>query len=120
MVPVAGGDGTYVLVLILGIVLTVAVGQILIRTGQAFLDEVFNDPNTARSVNRLLAVLFHLVVLGVLALISTIEVPVEGVLQTVVTKLGVVLLVLGAAHGSTMIVLAGSVPSAASRTSRTR
>ncbi|MQA17021.1 MAG: hypothetical protein GEV09_23685 [Pseudonocardiaceae bacterium] len=98
--------GSYVLLLLLGIALTVLVGQILIRTGESFLEEVFNDERTARSVNRLLAVLFHLVVLGVLALISTIEVPVEGVLQTLVTKLGVVLLVLGAAHGSTMLMLA--------------
>lgn len=104
---VTDSDGTYLLVLILSILLTVAVGQILFRSGEAFLDEVFNEPNTARSVNRLLAVLFHLVVLGiVLAVITSMDVPVQGVLQTVVTKLGLVLLVLGAAHGGTMLVLA--------------
>ncbi|MGH3979797.1 MAG: hypothetical protein ACRDRZ_12485 [Pseudonocardiaceae bacterium] len=101
-----GADGTYVLVLILGIALTVTVGQILLRTGQGFLDEVFDEPKTARSVNRLLGMLFHLVVLGVLALISNIDVPLESPLQTVVTKLGIVLLVLGAAHGGTMLALA--------------
>ncbi len=106
VVAVAEGLGSYVLLLVLGIALTVLVGQILIRTGQGFLEEVFEQQKTARSINRLLAVLFHLVVLGVLALISTIEMRGDGPLQILVTKLGVVLLVLGAAHGSTMLLLA--------------
>lgn len=103
---VAEPTWSYVLMLVLGTALTVLVGQILIRTGEGFLDEVFEDKQTAKSINRLLAVLFHLVVLGVLALISTMEVPGEDPLQIIVTKLGVVLLVLGAAHGSTMLLLA--------------
>lgn len=98
--------GSYLLVLVLGLVLTVVVGQILLRTGQDYLEEVFGDVRTARSVNRLLGLLFHLVVLGILAIISTVDMPVDGELQTVVTKLGVILLVLGAAHGGTMLVLA--------------
>ncbi len=106
VMAVAEPLGSYVLLLVLGIALTVVVGQILMRTGEAFLEEVFEEQRTARSVNRLLAVLFHLVVLGLLALISTIEVPTEGLLQTLVTKLGVMLLVLGAAHGLTMLLMA--------------
>lgn len=98
--------GSYVLLLVLGTAVTVLVGQILIRTGEGFLEEVFESQRTARSINRLLAVLFHLVVLGLLALISTVDTPGEGPLQTLVTKLGVVLLVLGAAHGGTMLLLA--------------
>jgi len=98
--------GSYLLVLVLGLGLTLVVGQVLLRTGQDYLAEVFSNTRTARSVNRLLGLLFHLVVLGILAIISTIDVPVDGELQTVVTKLGVILLVLGAAHGATMLVLA--------------
>lgn len=100
------GVGQYVTVLLIGIVITLIVGQILIRAGQEFLQEVFRDGGTARSVNRLLAVLFHLVVLGILLLISTVHVPTEGAFQTVITKIGLVLLVLGAAHGGTMLALA--------------
>jgi len=100
------GIGMYVTVLLIGIVITLIVGQILIRAGQEFLQEVFTDRGTARSVNRLLAVLFHLVVLGILSLISTVDVPTEGAFQTVITKIGLVLLVLGAAHGGTMLALA--------------
>ncbi len=100
------GVGINVTVLLIGLVLTLIVGQILIRAGQEFLEEVFNSRSTARSVSRLLAVLFHLVVLGILSLISTVDVPTEGAFQTVITKIGLVLLVLGAAHGGTMLALA--------------
>ncbi len=98
--------GSYLLVLLLGLGLTLIVGQILLRTGQDYLAEVFDNRRTARSVNRLLGLLFHLIVLGILALISTMDVSVDGELQTVVTKLGVILLVLGVAHGGTMLILA--------------
>jgi len=51
-------------------------------------------------------VLFHLVVLGILFLISTTAVPTDGAFETVITKIGLVLLVLGGAHGGTMLALA--------------
>lgn len=95
----------YLAFLVLGTALTLLVGQLLIRSGRPYLQEVFADPKVADSVTKLLAVLFHLLVLGVLALISTIDVPVEGTVQAVITKLGVVLLVLGIAQGGTMLVL---------------
>lgn len=46
--------GTYVLVLLLGIGAVLAVGQVLLRTGQAILEEAFGDQRVARSVNGLL------------------------------------------------------------------
>jgi len=97
--------GTYVTVLALGIGAALLVGQVLLRTGQAILEEAFADQRVASSVNRLLAVLFHLGALGVLALISAVDVPVTGAVQTVVTKLGIVLLILGAAHGLLVLML---------------
>ncbi len=100
------GVGVNVTVLLIGLVITLIVGQILIRAGQDILQEVFTNRDTARSVSRLLAVLFHLVALGILLLISTADVPTEGVFETVALKIGVVLLVLGAAYGGTMLVLA--------------
>lgn len=93
----------YLVFVATGTALTLLVGQLLIRSGLVYLEEVFDDRRLASSANRLLAVLFHLVMLGVLALISTIDVPVDGTPQTVVTKLGVVLLVLGAGHGTTLV-----------------
>ena len=58
-----------------------------------------------RSVNLLLSVLFHLITLGVLAIISVVEFDTGDPLQTLVAKLGVVLLVLGIAYGISMLVL---------------
>lgn len=97
----------YVAVVVLGAVITVLVGVLLYRNGEPFLTDVFGgDRERAIGINRLLVVLFHLVVLGMLALISVLEVPwATGATQLVLTKLGVVLLVLGAAHGATMVVL---------------
>jgi hypothetical protein len=97
----------YVVMLVLSIGLTFMVGRILLVSGQPFLDEVFADRGVAESVNRLLVVLFHLLTLGVLALISTVGIDAGGVLQTMVTKLGVVLLILGIAYGVSMLVLLG-------------
>lgn len=97
----------YVTVVVLGALLTVLVGVLLYRNGEPFLVDVFGgDRERATGINRLLVVLFHLVVLGMLALISVLEVPwATGATQIVLTKLGVVLLVLGGAHGATMAVL---------------
>lgn len=97
---------TYLTVLFVGIVLTVVVGQILIRSGRPFLEDVFPEPETARSVTRLLVVLFHLVVLGVIALVATIDITLDHPIQTIVVRFGLVLLVLGGAHAGTLFVLA--------------
>jgi hypothetical protein len=95
----------YIAFLVICIGLTLLVGQMLIRSGRPYLEEVFGDRKVATSVTRLLAVLFHLLVLGVIALISIIDIPVDGALQATVAKFGIVLLVLGIAQGGTMVVL---------------
>ena len=96
---------TYLTVLFIGIALTVGVGQILIRSGRPFLEDVFRERETARSVTRLLVVLFHLIVLGVIALVATIDITLEHPVQTIVVRLGLVLLVVGAAYGGTLLLL---------------
>ncbi|MFN2494730.1 MAG: hypothetical protein ABR608_02310 [Pseudonocardiaceae bacterium] len=98
-------QGIYLLVLVLGVGAALIVGQVLLRTGQALLEEAFAGQRVANSINRLVAVLFHLGALGVIALISTVDVPVTGAVQTVVTKLGIVLLILGLAHGLVLLLL---------------
>ncbi|WP_197040892.1 hypothetical protein [Pseudonocardia halophobica] len=84
--------------LIAAVLLTVAVGQVLLRRGQPFLEEVFQSNEAAHSINILLSVLFHLLTLGVLALLSTIDVP-------IVTQFGIALIVVGIAYGISMLVL---------------
>ncbi|AEA28716.1 hypothetical protein ACFQ34_13505 [Pseudonocardia benzenivorans] len=95
----------YLVFLVVAVALTVAVGRVLFLSGEPFLEEVFQSNETARSLNVLLTVLFHLLTLGVLAIISTVDVPVEGVVQTMVTKFGIVLVVVGVAYGVSMLVL---------------
>jgi hypothetical protein len=97
--------GMYVTLLVVAIGLTFLVGRLLVTAGEPFLQEVFQDTSVTRSVNLLLSVLFHLITLGVLAIISVIDIGGQGPLQTFVVKLGVVLLVLGIAYGVSMLVL---------------
>lgn len=98
-------NAEYITVLVIAIALTVVVGRILVVAGEPYLLEVFRDRKVTRSVNFLLSVLFHLVTLGVLAVISAIDLDLDSQLQTIVVKLGVVLLVLGIAYGVSMLVL---------------
>lgn len=95
----------YVVVLVIGIGLTFVVGRLLVVAGEPFLQEVFGDREVTRSVNLLLSVLFHLITLGVLAIISTVDLDLADQLQRVVVRIGVVLLVLGIAYGVSMLVL---------------
>ncbi|HEU0127553.1 MAG TPA: hypothetical protein VFQ48_02970, partial [Pseudonocardiaceae bacterium] len=94
-------------VLFIGIGLTVVVGQILVRSGRPFLEDVFPHRETASSVTQLLVVLFHLIVLGIIALVASIPVNLEHQpIQTIVVRIGLILLVLGVAYGSTLLLLA--------------
>lgn len=95
----------YIALLVVGVALTFLVGRLLITAGQPFLQEVFHDEKVTRSVNLLLSVLFHLITLGVLAIISVVDITFASPLQTFVARLGVVLLILGLAYGISMLVL---------------
>lgn len=100
------GTGGYIALILIGVLITFGVGQILFRSGEPFLEEVFRSNETARSLNRLLSVLFHLLTLGVLAMVSIAGIPSgNGPVQTIVFKIGVVLLIVGIAYGVSMLVL---------------
>ena len=97
---------TYLLIVTIGFVLTLIVGQILMRSGVGFLRDVFDDNDVAQSITRLLGVGFHLVALGFLALISTWDpITVSNTVQLVVTKVGGILLFLGILHVGTLFAL---------------
>jgi hypothetical protein len=95
----------YLAFVVLGALLVIGVGQFIVRSGQVYLEEVFRDARVASSVSKLLTVLFYLFALGLLMITSTVDMPVQGTAQIVVTKLGVVLLCLGIVFGITMLVL---------------
>jgi hypothetical protein len=96
--------GNYLTFLLFAVLLVLIDGQILYRSGVKYLKGTL-QPEGARSVMQLVAVLFHLVVLGVVALISMINVDTGMPIRDLVVKLGVTLLALGVAHGVTMAIL---------------
>ena len=111
----------YVLYLTVSICLTVWVGRALHQNGRQFLAEVLTDRALAASVSRLLVVAFYLVALGGVALLLQVDVALTSaadVIRAVATKVGLVLLLLGAIHLVAMLVLhrmRGPAPMAASR-----
>ncbi|RSD07844.1 hypothetical protein [Amycolatopsis eburnea] len=95
----------YLSFLAIGIALVLIDGQIIYRSGRRYLENSYGDPAAGASMTRLVTVLFHLATLGVLALISTIDMG-DSDLPGVVGRLGVLLLVLALAHAITLGVLA--------------
>ena len=98
-------NSSYVMFLILGIGLVFADGQIIYRSGLRYLATSYGDRGSSRSMARLVSVLFHLAMLGILALISTIDVPASSPLQEVVVRLGVVLVIIAIGHAVTISIL---------------
>jgi len=87
----------------LGISLTVAawVGRALYRNGAVFLGEVLGDYRLAQSVNRLLSVSFYLIDAGVIAVTLRVGSDVDSgqqLIEHLSLKLGLMALLLGAAH----------------------
>jgi hypothetical protein len=98
----------YVVYLSASAALTIWVGDTLYRNGRVFLISVFKETGLADSVNHLLVVGFYLVNLGAAAiLINAGGAPASfaDMVQETVTRIGVVLLVLGAMHFFNMLVL---------------
>jgi hypothetical protein len=94
--------GAYVAYLLISIVATVWVARTLVKNGRIFLVDTFlgNEP-LADSVNRLLAVGFYLINIGYVALaLKYGDKPLDlaQAIEILSTKVGLVLLVLGAMH----------------------
>jgi len=91
--------------LVVGAVLVFLDGWLLRRSGTTYLSAVYPDSSIADSVNQLIAVLFHLTGLGVVALLAALGPTAGDPFTTLVLQLGVLFLVLAAAHGSTLYAL---------------
>lgn len=96
---------SYVIFLVVGVLMVVVDGQFIYHSGKRYLDGAKGDSEAEASMTRLIVGLFHLIVLGLLALISMIPFPGGSSLPSVVGRLGVVLLLLGLAHGVVIGVL---------------
>lgn len=93
---------TYLLYLVISVLLTVWVARTLHKNGRVFLVDVFaGNEELADSVNHLLVVGFYLVNLGYVSLALRLGYAVPTVqrsIEALSTKVGAVLLVLGAMH----------------------
>src|SRR2546430_407213 len=90
------------------VLLTIWVGRTLYRNGRPFLVSVFKEDGLADSVNRLLVIGFYLVNFGAAAILINTGGPpptVADMLKQTVTRVGVVLLVLGFMHFNNLLVL---------------
>jgi hypothetical protein len=98
----------YAIYIVASVFLTIWVGDTLHRNGRPFLVSVFKEDGLADSVNRLLVVGFYLVNFGAAAiLINTGGAPASwaDMLKQTVTRIGIVLLVLGFMHFSNVFTL---------------
>ena len=99
----------YAVYVLVSVALTVWVGHTLSRHGEIFLVDVFaGEAALAHAVNRLLVVGFYLLNLGYVSFALRIggEVPdVRVAIESLSTKLGGVLLVLGVVHLANVFVL---------------
>lgn len=97
-------NDSYIAFLVVSTLLVLLDAVIITISGRRYLSD---DDHPGRSVaaSWLTTTLFTLIVLGLVALVSTVDLPVDGALQKLVTKLGIVLLLLAVAHAITMSVL---------------
>lgn len=93
---------TYILYLMISIAITVGVARTLSKNGLVFLVDGFGgNERLAVSVNHMLVVGFYLLNLGFVTLAlryGTVPVDTQTAIEFLSTKIGIVLLVLGAIH----------------------
>jgi hypothetical protein len=103
-------ETTYFIYLGISIALTVWVARTLSKNGRVFLVDSFaSDERLADSINHLLVVGFYLINLGYVTLALRLgdkPVSTQGAIEFLSTKVGLVLLVLGAMHFFNVFVIA--------------
>ncbi|MFG1642693.1 hypothetical protein ACGFMK_20580 [Amycolatopsis sp. NPDC049252] len=91
--------------LIIGLIIVVADGQVLYRSGRRYLRGPDGDEGSG-PMARMVVTVFHLVALGLLALLSVIGPGWSGSTAALVGRIGVFLLLVAVAHAATLSVLA--------------
>jgi len=97
------GTDAYVVFLVLGVLLVVIDGQLIYRGGRKYMES--SDAGSGDSMVTLVSVLFHLAALGIVALLSVVNLGTNTTMTAVVSRLGIELLVLAIAHGVAMTVI---------------
>jgi hypothetical protein len=90
--------------LVIGIVVVVVVGRLIINSGRRYVAAAGSGGRGAASAASLVAVLFHLATLGLVALIAVL--PLGGAeSQRVLIRVGILLVVVAAVYGVTLALL---------------
>lgn len=90
--------GPYLLILIIGVLIVVIDGQLIIRNSPSYLRGTYRDPRQARRVSGLVAVFFHLVMFGLVALVASVGLPPDAGARSIIARIGVLLLLTAAGH----------------------
>jgi hypothetical protein len=98
-------EGASIAVLVVGLLIVLVDGQLILWSSPAYLAEAYHDPARAKRVSQLVTVLFHLVMFGVVALVASVGFHPGGGLGSVLTRVGILLLLTAAGHGATLGVL---------------
>jgi len=98
-------DNERVVFLVIGVLIVVAVGQLLAMSGRRYLaNAALSERQSSSSAATLVTVLFHLMTLGIVALLAVI--PLGGsASEGLLLRLGVLLIALAAIFGVTMMLL---------------
>lgn len=96
----------YVLYVVLSVSLVVWLARTLFRNGSVFLEDVFDDPRMAASVNKLLVIGFYMLNLGYSALLLKADPAGDSVeaFEVLGQKLGILLVSLAVLHFLNMYV----------------
>ncbi|PXY31944.1 hypothetical protein [Prauserella muralis] len=97
----------YLAFLGLGLAMVIVDGQILYHSGKRYLADADSSAESSKSMAKLITVLFHLVMFGILALLSVLDFGFgAGGVRAVVGNLGILLILVGLGHAVMMAVLA--------------
>lgn len=98
-------SGPYLLILIIGVVIVLVDGQLIIRNSPSYLRDIYRDAQQARRVSGLVAVFFHLVMFGLVALVASVGLPPDVGIRSVLVRVGVLLLLTAAGHMVAIVAL---------------
>ncbi|MGQ0479919.1 MAG: hypothetical protein ACT4O0_02645 [Pseudonocardia sp.] len=98
-------NGSYLMILVIGALIVFAMGQLLMRKAPAYLDEAYEDLAQSRKVAGLVIGFFHLIMLGLVFLTSSLGLSPEAGTQSVLARIGVIFLLTAVGYGITLLVL---------------
>ena len=98
-------DNEHIVFLVIGVVIVLIVGRLLVQSGRRYLtNSAPSEQQSAGSAATLVAILFHLLTLGVVALLAVVPVGVSGQ-QGVLVRVGILLVLLALIYGVALALL---------------